>query len=294
MLTLLADGAAINMPEIDKPSYNRFREAVDKLARQAPDRVTDEEKLETVQEIVREFAAYRKIVDEQVRERLAAWRLLTNYLMLDVLDSLQMQSTSPVVAPLMKILSQAERAEQVNELLTAIKNFLHPVGQAPPNRDQAMLLAPNLSTSNDNASGLLGGGGAVSQLAQILAEKGTGYVVQFELGCLDVIGQRFGPEAVQDCLIAVSSFITEGLHSDDHVYHWSDSRLLAFLQGRVNEQILTAELNQLAGRNRDFMVQVGVRTIMLRIPLSFDVTPVSQFSSPEDLYKLPRTNSFNR
>jgi len=294
MLTLLADGAAMNMPEIDKESYSHFREAMQRLANQAPDRISDAEKLETVQEMVREFGAYRKICDDQLRERQIAWRSLANELLKDILESLQLPPTSPIALPVVKQLGESETSQQINTFRVALKDFLHPPGQPAPNRDVTKLMAPNLSTSNDNASGLLGGGSAVAQLQQIIDQGGKGYIVQFELACLDMIGQRFGAEAVQDCLIAVSSFIIEGLNSDDRIYHWSDSRLLAILQGRVNEQILHAELNQLAGRNRDFMVQIGVKTIMLRIPLSFDVTPISQFASADDLYKLPRTNGFSR
>ena len=86
--------------------------------------------------------------------------------------------------------------------------------------------------------------------------------------------------------MAVAAFLTQSLHSDDAVYHWSDSSLLAILQGRANEQILTAELERIAMQNRETAVIIGGRSTMLRIPITFDLTPIERLHSAEDLYKI--------
>jgi hypothetical protein len=86
--------------------------------------------------------------------------------------------------------------------------------------------------------------------------------------------------------MAVSAFLTESLHSDDAIYHWSDSSLLAVLQGRANEQILTAELERIAMQNRETTVSIGGRATMLRIPISFDLTPIERLKSADDVYKI--------
>jgi GGDEF domain-containing protein len=115
---------------------------------------------------------------------------------------------------------------------------------------------------------------------------GAGFIVLIRLSCLEVINQRFGKEAVEDCLMAVSAFLTASLHSDDAIYHWSDSSLLAILQGRPSEQILAAELQRIASQNRDSSINVAGRTIMLRIPLAFELTPISRLRTADDLYRL--------
>jgi GGDEF domain-containing protein len=101
-----------------------------------------------------------------------------------------------------------------------------------------------------------------------------------------MINQRFGPEAVEDCLMAVSAFLTQSLHSDDAIYHWSDSSLLAVLLGRANDQILTAELERIAMQNRETTVNIGGRATMLRIPITFDLIPIERLKSADDLYKI--------
>jgi hypothetical protein len=86
--------------------------------------------------------------------------------------------------------------------------------------------------------------------------------------------------------MAVSAFLTASLHNEDAIYHWSDSSLLAILQGRASEQILAAELQRIASQNRESSINVAGRTIMLRIPLAFDLTPISRLHTAEDLFRL--------
>lgn len=56
--------------------------------------------------------------------------------------------------------------------------------------------------------------------------------------------------------------------------------------GRPNDHILTAELHRIAVRNTDINIMIGGRSIMLRIPFSFDLHPIDRFRTAEDLYKL--------
>jgi hypothetical protein len=91
--------------------------------------------------------------------------------------------------------------------------------------------------------------------------------------------------------MAVSAFLTSSLHGDDTIYHWSDSSLLAILQGRPNEQILAAELQRIASQNRESSINVAGRAIMLRIPLAFDLTPINRLRTAEDLYRLSAQQS---
>jgi len=177
-------------------------------------------------------------------------------------------------------------AAQIEDLRTRIESFLHPSGENSAPREASRFQTADHTTANDNAAGLRGGGSAIEHLRQIIDRGGKGFIVLFRLSCLNMINQRFGPEAVEDCLMAVAAFLTQSLHSDDAIYHWSDSSLLAILQGRANVQILTAELERIVFQNRETSVNIGGRATMLRIPLTFDITPIERLQSPDDLYKI--------
>jgi hypothetical protein len=86
--------------------------------------------------------------------------------------------------------------------------------------------------------------------------------------------------------MAVSACLTAGLHSDDAIFHWSDSSLVAILLGRPNEHLLNAELRRIIAKNSDINVNIGGRSIMLRIPLTYELTPIEKFKTADDLYKL--------
>jgi GGDEF domain-containing protein len=101
-----------------------------------------------------------------------------------------------------------------------------------------------------------------------------------------MICERFGIEAMQDCLMAVSAYLTYTLRRDDAIFHWSDSTLLAVVLDRPNEQILTAELERIASQNRDITINVGGRVVMLRIPLGFELIPIERLTSASDINRL--------
>jgi GGDEF domain-containing protein len=285
-VTLLVEGTALNMPQIDADSYKAFRANVGRLALQIPDRLPEEDKLALMRTILHEYEVYRGASEMALKERTAGWRGLVLLLFRDLLASLGMGSDSPEAAALGREIPSLGSADELRDWRTRVEEFLHPpdaVGQA---QGLASLKTANRSTENDNAAGLRGGGSAVEQLKKIMERGGGGFIALIRLSCLEVIHQRFGKEAVEDCLMAVSAFLTASLHSDDQIYHWSDSSLLAVLQGRPSEQILAAELQRIASKNRETSINVAGRAIMLRIPLAFELTPINRLRAAEDLFRL--------
>ncbi len=286
-LTLLAEGAAAGVPEMDADCYRAFRAKVADLSRRLPDRLPDEEKLALISSILREFESYRNGAETGLREQLAAWRNVAAALLGELFANLGIDPASADAAPLVQQVKRLITGTEINAWREKINLFLHPLdGNGPAENMAAKLRAADSSTANDNAAGLRGGGSAVEHVRKILASRGDGFIVLFRLSCLDIISQRFGPEAVEDCLMAVSAFLTSGLESADAIYHWSDSALLAILQGRISEKIVTAELNRIIAQNRETSVNVAGRAIMLRIPVTFELTPINRLQNAEDLLRI--------
>lgn len=286
-LTLLAQGAAQNVPEIDEETYNAFRKKVGEEAMQVPDRLPVEDKLAQIQSIVREFESYRKGAEGALKERQSGWRALVTMQLKELLERVGVDAGSPEAEPLLAKIAGLETGEQIQAYRERLRNFLHPSGaeEGIP-AGASKLKAADRTTENDNAAGLRGGGAAVEHVKRIMERGGEGFIALFRLGCLDIISQRFGIEAVQDCLMAVSAFLTHSLHSDDVIFHWSDSSLLVVLEGRPSEHILAAELQRIISQNREITVNIEGRNVMLRIPLDFALTPIGFLRNAEDLYKL--------
>lgn len=284
-LTLLIDGAALQIPEIDATAYKSFRARVGELSHQIPDRLPDDDKLALIRNVVREFEIYNSVSTAELKDRATEWRALTGKLLRELLASLGIDAGSPAALPLVQRAAQLTSGAEIEKFRGELDDFLR-IGGRTGTESASPLRAADRSTENDNAAGLMGGGAAVAKLAQVMESGSRGFVALFRLSCLEVISERFGMEAVQDCLMAVSSFLTNSLHSGDAVFHWSDSSLLAILQARVNEHVLAVELKRISSNNRDITIQLNGRTIMLRVPLEFDITPISQFRSADELYKL--------
>jgi hypothetical protein len=286
-LTLLVQGAALNMPEIDAESYKAFRKNVSEDAMQVPDRLPVEDKLAQIQSIVREFESYRKGAEGALKERQSGWRALVSMQLQELLARVGVDPGSPDAAPLVAKIAGLETGEQIQAYRERLRVFLHPTGaeQGIPAGASKFKVADH-TTENDNASGLRGGGAAVEHVKRLMEQGGKGFIALFRLGCLETISQRFGVEAVQDSLMAVSAFLTHNLHSNDAIFHWSDSSLLVVLEGRINMQLVTAELLRIVAQNREITVNIEDRTVMLRIPLDFDLTPISNLNCAEDVYKL--------
>ncbi len=285
-LTLVVEGAARGVPEIDEGTYKQFRDNVARLAMQLPDRLSDEEKLAQIRAVMREFEGYRKTGEEELHNRTSEWRTVASLLFGELLKALGIDGGSGQPDEIARLIAAAASAQKVLDLRERLDLFLHPAGAGSGPLEASHLQAADHSTANDNAAGLRGGGSAVEHVQRVMASGGKGFVVLFRLSCLKMINQRFGPEAVEDCLMAVAAFLTQSLQSDDAVFHWSDSSLLAVLQGRANEQILNAELERIIARNRETSVEIGGRSTMLRIPLSFDVTPIEKLQTADDLRKI--------
>ncbi len=285
-LTLLAEGAALGVPEIEGESYQAFRAGVARLALQLPDRIPDPEKLALIRAVLSEFEKYRNLTESELRNRTAEWRSLVSFLFKEVLKSLGINPSADNADRMLHKLAAVITAQSTAEFHNQLDLFLHPQGAGSVAVEASQFCRADHSTENDNAAGLRGGGSAIQHLKRITESGGKGFVVLFRLSCLNMINQRFGPSAVEDCLMAVAAFLTQSLHSDDAIYHWSDSSLLAILQGRANEQILSAEINRIVFQNRETSVQIGGRATMLRIPLTFDITPIESLQSADDLYKI--------
>lgn len=285
-LTLLVEGMALNVPEIDAASYKEFRENVDRLALKLPDRLPDDDKLALIRDILHEFERYRNCAEDALRERLSGWRTLVAKLLVELLGRLGIDSASVDAVPLVQRVASLLTGEEIHAFLILLADFLRVSSVDGQAANASPLKVSDRSIANDNASGLRGGGSGVEHVRNIMERHGRGFVVLFRLSFLNVIGERFGMEAVQDSLMAVSAFLTSSLRNDDAIYHWSDSSLLAVLQSPTTEQILTAAMRRIVDNNRDITIQIGGRSVMLRIPLEFEITPIDSLRTADDLRKL--------
>ena len=176
VLTLVVEGAARGVPEVDVTAYKEFRDTIARLALQLPDRLPDEEKMAQVRSLLREFEKYRNHSEAELRNRTAEWRGLVSSLFRELLKSLGIDATTPHPARLLRELANTATAQESHALLLSLETFLHPQGEDSAPAEASQFRKPDHSTANDNAAGLRGGGSAIEHVKRILAsgEKGFG------------------------------------------------------------------------------------------------------------------------
>jgi GGDEF domain-containing protein len=285
-LGLLLEGAAINLPQIDPDLHRRFRSGILRSSIAITKPQSEPDLLGTVASLVREFEAYRVDCEAEIESRHKEWRQLAVALMhlLAARDSVDQKSE--LWAKITSSLVAAVTTIEIESVRGTLQKLFHLSGEEQAAKRVEEADEQDRSTANDNAAGLRGGGAAIEHVRSMIASSRPGYVGLFSLNCLDVVGERFGPEGIQDCLMTVSAFLIQNMRSEDSVYHWSESSLLAVCDRKVREDILAAELNRVLARNRDFTINIGERAIMLRIPIDLQIYPITQFATVEDLQNL--------
>lgn len=286
-LSLLADGAARHMVELNQAIHRAFCFSIAAISAQYANRMTNDDKLNITRDIVEKFDNYRKNTEQNLRDRQNGWRMLGATLFHELIAILGIDPHSPQAQQLDQKLQRLTTAEEIDSWMEKLDALLHPID---PHGEKklagSVLKIADRSTENNNSTGLRGGGAAVEYLRPIMERGQEGFLVLFRLSCLDVISQRFGMPAVHDCIMDMSAYLTETLHARDAIFHWSDSVLLAILLDRPTDKILTAELQRLLAQNRESTIHVDGRSVMVRVPLSFDIVPITALRAPEDLYRL--------
>ena len=286
-LGLLLEGAAINLPQIDPDLHRRFRSGILRSSISIVQPQSESDLLGIIASVVQELETYRTDSEATLEARQKEWRQTASLLMHQLGERDKIDQKTELWANCTTSLVSATSAEEIQSLRTKLQRLFQTSGEEQAARRTKAVEEQDRSTANDNAAGLRGGGAAIEHVSAMIAQSRPGYVGLFRLSCLDVVGERFGPEGIQDCLMAVSAFLIQNMRAEDSIYHWSESSLLAVCDRKIPEDILAAELNRVLARNREFTINIGDRTIMLRIPVELQLFPISEFGCADDLQRLP-------
>jgi len=137
--------------------------------------------------------------------------------------------------------------------------------------------------NGDSPTGLPGPTQAKRFLASLLGVDLKCYVVLLNITMLQTIEQRYGEEPAGDFLNYAAQFLTQGLHPDDLLFHWGRDVLMAVVRRHITAGALRMELDRIILGNREYVMQVNGKKIMTACPIVFDLLPVAQYASVDDL-----------
>jgi len=180
-LTLLAEGAALGVPEVDSELYKEFRGQVAQLALQLPDRLSDDEKLAQIRAVLSRFENYRNRSEAEIRNRTTEWHGLATFLFTELLKSLAIDPAAANPEGLLRRIAGVTSAANIEDYRQQMELFLHPSGADSAPAEASQFRKADHTTANDNAAGLRGGGSAIEHLRGVMERGDKGFIVLFRL-----------------------------------------------------------------------------------------------------------------
>jgi FixJ family two-component response regulator len=135
----------------------------------------------------------------------------------------------------------------------------------------------------EGPTGLPGPTQAREHLTPLIGVDALSYAVLFKLSMLQTVEQRYGEGAAGDYLNSAAHFLTEALQPDDKLFHWGRDVLMGIIRRKISPGALHMEIDRLILSNRGQMMHMNGKNIMISCPIAFDLLPVSQFSTLDDL-----------
>jgi CheY-like chemotaxis protein len=139
--------------------------------------------------------------------------------------------------------------------------------------------------NNEGPTGLPGPTQARSYFAPLLGVDLKSYVVLFKITMLQTIEERYGEEATGYYLNFAAQFLMQSLRPEDRLFHWGRDLLMAAVRRQITQGALRMEVNRLTLSGRGFVMEVNGRKIVTTCPIAFDLLPVSQFPSLDEMIK---------
>jgi FixJ family two-component response regulator len=135
----------------------------------------------------------------------------------------------------------------------------------------------------ESPTGLGGPSQARAYLDPQFAIDSPCYVILLKLTALHTLEQRYGEEASNDYLNIAAHLLVQSLRSDDRLFHWDRDVLMAVVQRQVSPAAMRMEIARLTSASREHVMEVNGRSIMIASPITFDLLPVSQFSTLNEM-----------
>jgi ActR/RegA family two-component response regulator len=139
--------------------------------------------------------------------------------------------------------------------------------------------------NGEGPTGLPGPSQARSFLAPLFGIDIKSYVVLFRITLLQTIEERYGEGAASDYQNFAAQFLTQSLRPEDRLFHWGRDVLMAVVRRLIPQGALRSEMDRLTLNSRGYVLDVDGKRIMTACPIAFDLLPVSQFPSLDEMIK---------
>lgn len=137
---------------------------------------------------------------------------------------------------------------------------------------------------SDQVTGLPGPRQAQSAIA---GSMGAGHwaVVAAKVDRIEAINARFGREAGDRVMLFISQHFASKLQPSDQIFRWHGPCLLALVDRGDSVDGLRAEMSRLLKTRIDQTIEIGERSILVPLSLSWIVIPLWQGEGADEVYR---------
>lgn len=135
----------------------------------------------------------------------------------------------------------------------------------------------------EGPTGLPGPTQARAHLAPLLGKSKDCYIIMLKLTAFLVLEERYGEELSNDYLNYAAQSLVQAVDSEDRLFHWERDVLMAVFHRHLSLAAMRNEISRLAAANRDHLIEVNDRRIMIATPILFEVMAAAQFSTLQEL-----------
>jgi len=144
--------------------------------------------------------------------------------------------------------------------------------------------SPGADLFADPVTGFPGVRQAQSAIAGSL-NTGHWAVVVATVDRIEAINTRFGREAGDRVMLFTSRHFASKLRPSDQIFRWHGPCFLALVDRGDSAEALRAEISRLLAPRFDHTIELGERTILVPLSLSWTVIPLWQQENAEEVYR---------
>lgn len=133
------------------------------------------------------------------------------------------------------------------------------------------------------STGLPGPSRAEAFLQGRLGSDRQCYVLMIKLTLQRTVEERYGEKAAAGYLSGAIQFVTGILDREDQLFQWSGDVLMAVIKRRIAPSAVRMEIARVLRDNPQHLVEQGGRKTMLAIATGFDILPVADFATVDEL-----------
>jgi len=135
-------------------------------------------------------------------------------------------------------------------------------------------------------TGLPGPTQARQYVNPLLGQDKSCFIALLKLTTFQVLEERYGEESAAEYLNYVGQSLIQGLRADDRVFHWGRDVFMVVLHRRASQVTTRIEIARVTSSNRDHLITVNGRNVMITTPISFGVTGASLFSGFDEMLQV--------